>query len=163
MSCSSRCPVPFQIIHTDQSTIQCSYGCSRHCMDPNRLLSVPSTHRSDTRLLHRHRPAQLHILSSGQVKASFFSPRSTDASILQKCTQMQHCLQPPYFPLYTAASALFSSLPSCLEHQNRCRHRCIQRLCFPHIGIRIRQSAHSDTSSLNPFPSFPIRNAQPSV
>ncbi len=71
------------------------------------------------------------ILSSGQVKASFFSPRSTDASILQKCTQMQHCLQPPYFSLYTAASALFSSLPSCLEHQNRCRHRCIQRLCFP--------------------------------
>ena len=132
MSCSSRCPVPF----SDHP-----YRSKHHSMllrmfpplhgSESRLLSVPSTHRSDTHLLHRHRPAQLHILSSGQVKASFFSPRSTDASILQKCTQMQHCLQPPYFPLYTAASALFSSLPSCLEHQDRCRHRCIQRLCFP--------------------------------
>ena len=32
---------------------------------------------------------------------------------------------------------------------------------FPCMGIRIRPSAHSATSSLNPFPSFPMRNAVP--
>ena len=34
---------------------------------------------------------------------------------------------------------------------------------FPSIGILIRQSAESDNSSLRPFPSFPMKNAVPSV
>ena len=58
---------------------------------------------------------------------------------------------PPFYRLCLAAS--YISIPAAIA--------ALRDSTFPHIGIRIRQSAASAASSVSPFPSFPIRKAVP--